>query len=323
VTSAALPGAGAGFEAALERVHACTTPVFFVGTHKNSGKTTAFLRFARALRERDVPLILCSLGRDGEARDQLFGHEKPLVRVEPGWRFVTHGAALADVPCDLVAPLPAVVDGRTLGLFEARACGEIELWGPPAASALRRVLDACTGFLVGGRAPTLLVDGALDRRAALYHGPSGMILCCKGGAFAGPAALSAHLALRRRLFDAPRLQGPAPPVRVADSAGDLPEGLDAVVVDGPLTQSLATDLLALGHPLRRIVVTSPLHVFAEASTLSRLVDRLVVMDAPAWLGTAVNPAGAGGAAPDPAALLAGARAALGQDHPLFDVLSVG
>ena len=51
------------------------------------------------------------------------------------------------------------------------------------------------------------------------------------------------------------------------------------------------------------------------------IYRLVVLDAPTWLGTAINPAGAGGAAPDPVALLAGARAALGTDHPVFDVLS--
>lgn len=312
--------AGAGFTAAVQRVLACPDPVFFVGTHKNSGKTTAFLRFAQTLREEGATPVLFSLGRDGEARDQLFGHEKPAVRVEPGWRFVTHEAALGDVPCTLVFALAARVDGRPLGLFQARACGDVELWGPPAASELRATLVAVALIpTTDGRRPRLLVDGALDRQAALVHGPAAMVLCCKAGAFSSPAALRAHLTLRRRLFDAPRADGPLPRLHVSDGLRDLPPEVDGVVVDGPLTQTLATDLLrsATGP----VVITSPMHVFAAAPVLERLLPRLVLLDAPDWLGTAINPAIAGGASPSPSQVMAEARAALGPDHPLFDVLS--
>ncbi|MBU1411561.1 hypothetical protein KKC22_08595 [Myxococcota bacterium] len=305
----------------LDRIRNCTDPVFFVGTHKNSGKTTAFMRIAQALREENVPLILCSIGRDGEALDQFFGHRKPPVRVEPGWRFVTAGAATADVPCELISPLPAFVDGRQLGLFEARACGDVELWGPPVAADLRRTLDACARFELDGRRPVLLVDGALDRQAALYHGPAGMILCCKAGAFPSPDAFGAWLAARRRLFLAPLHLGSLPTTRLTDG-DDLPQSLtpDEVLVDGPLSQTLAMDLLARGDSLVRIVVTSPMHVFVDHATLDRLVPKLALLSAPDWFATAINPAPNGGAAPDPGPTLAAARRALGPDHPVFDVL---
>ncbi len=314
--------AKAGFASAVRRVLACPDPVFFVGTHKNSGKTTTFLRFAQALREAGATPVLFSLGRDGEARDQFFGHEKPVVRVEPGWWFVTHEAALGDVPCALVAALPAQVDGRPLGLFEARACGDVELWGPPAASELRATLDAVAGIPAPeGQRRILMVDGALDRQAALHHGPAAMVLCCKAGAFSGPAALGSHLALRRRLFDAPRATPPLPRAHVSDGQGEPPTTGEGVVVDGPLTQSLALDLLredAAGP----VVVSSPMHVFVAAPVLERLLPRLSLLSAPDWLGTALNPAAGSGASHSPATLLAEARAALGPDHPLFDPLAV-
>ena len=309
------------FTLTVSRIRDLADPVFFVGSHKNSGKTTTFLRVAQALAAEGVPLILCSLGRDGEAQDQFFGHEKPAVRVEPGVRFVTREDATADVPCALVAPLGAFVDGRQLGLFEAKACGDVELWGPPAAADLRRTLDACAGFAVNGRRPTLLVDGALDRQAALYHGPAGMVLCCKAGAFLSPPAFGAWLASRRRLFDAPVLEGPEPLVRLTDGE-PLPDGvaLTEVLVDGPLSQTLAGDLLARDG-LRRIVVTSPMHVFVDLATQDRLAPKLAVLTTPRWLGTSINPAAAGGAAPDPRRLLAEARRALGEGHPVFDPLA--
>lgn len=315
------PAPPAGFHAAVQRVLACPDPVFFVGTHKNSGKTTAFLRFAQALREEDATPVLFSLGRDGEARDQFFGHEKPTVRVEPGWWLVTREDALGNVPCTLVVPLAARVDGRPLGLFQARACGEVELWGPPAASDLRAMLDAVAALpCPDGRRRILLVDGALDRQAALHHGPAAMVLCCKAGAFSGPAALRAHLALRRRLFDAPRAVAPLPGVHVADGLGERPPVADGVVVDGPLTQSLATDLLR-DDATGPVVIASPLHVFTTTPVLERLLPRLFLLDAPDWLGTAIHPAACGGASPPPSAVMTEARAALGPGHPLFDVLA--
>jgi hypothetical protein len=311
------------FVRALERVRACADPVFFVGTHKNSGKTTAFMRLAQTLHAEGDPVILCSLGRDGEARDQLFGHEKPPVRVEPGWRFVTHEAALADVPCALVAPLPAWVDGRQLGLFEARAVGDVELWGPPVAADLRRILDACARFEVDGRRPAILVDGALDRQAALYQGPAGMVLCCKAGAFPSPELFCAWLASRRRLFLAPLHEGPLPSWRVTDGHARLRDAaLREVLVEGPLSQALAAELVACGDALARIVVASPMHLFVDTPTQDRLAPRLALLSRPDWFATAINPAPAGGAAPEPARVLALARHALGDDHPVFDALAV-
>ncbi len=304
----------------LDRIRTFPDPVFFVGSHKNSGKTTALMRFAQALAEEGSPMILSSIGRDGEAVDQLFGHRKPPVRVEPGWRFVTTGVATAEVPCELVAPLPAFVDGRQLGLFEARACGDVELWGPPAAAELRRTLEACARFEVGGRRPVLLVDGALDRQAALYHGPAGMILCCKAGAFPGPEAFGAWLAARRRLFLSPLHLG-APPATRLFEAGDLPESVPAgeVLVDGPLTQTLAEALVARGDAVAEIVVASPMHVFVDHATLNRLAPKLALLSAPDWFATVVNPA-PDGSATDPDRTMAAARHALGPRHPVLDVL---
>jgi hypothetical protein len=64
-----------------------------------------------------------------------------------------------------------------------------------------------------------------------------------------------------------------------------------------------------------------MHVFASAPVLERLLPRLVLLSAPAWLATAVNPVAAGGASFSPARFMDEARAALGPCHPLFDSLA--
>jgi len=300
-----------GFEEALARIADSRLPVFFTGSHKNSGKTTTFTRIAHELHGRGRDLVLVSLGRDGEARDQFYGHEKPPVSLMPGMRFVTVLPTAPDVAARLLLPLPGFVDGRQLGLFEAISCGETELWGPPAAAELRRVVDAVQPYGL------TLVDGALDRQAALYQGESAMVLCCRSDS-PNPAALALYLSSRRALFDAPITS--ADDLPVLDSIEELdPAGADigGVIIAGPLTQTMAEILLSSG--IRRIVVKSPMHVFCDPKTALRLAPVLQVLTRPLWLATAVNPAGSGAM---PADLLALAQKALGGHHPVFDPLAL-
>ncbi len=305
-----------GFDEALRRIAVSPFPVFFVGSHKNSGKTTAFMRTAHSLHERGKALVLASLGRDGEARDQFFGHEKPLVSLAPGMRFITILPATPDVAARLVAPLPGFVDGRQLGLFEAVSCGNCELWGPPSAAELRRVLDAAHAFLPENG--ILLVDGALDRQAALYQGECALVLCCKA-VTPNPLAFGIHLSARRALLEAPLAAPDALPcieVRDATDFGALPPDAE-VSVDGPLTQAMAEGLLAAS--VKRVVVESPMHVFCQPETIQRLAGLLQVRSRPHWLATAVNPAGS---PLPPHKILEQARNVLAADHPVFDALQI-
>lgn len=297
-----------GFHEALERIVASTVPVFFVGSHKNSGKTTALMRVAHALHARAHKMVLVSIGRDGEMQDQFFGHKKPPVSVMPGMRFVTPVPSI-HTAARLLLTLPGFVEGRQLGLFEALTCGEVELWGPPSATELRRVINAVLSFGL------TLVDGALDRQAALYQGDCRLVLCCKAVS-PNPAAFGLYLSARRALFEVPLVADDDLPEKVISGILAFESGVKEVRIDGPLTQTMAQSLLAAG--VGRVVVESPMHVFCDLPTVLRIAPVLQVRMRPVWVATAVNPAQS---CLSPRELWVSARQALGVNHPIFDALA--
>jgi hypothetical protein len=139
--------------------------VAVVGLAKNTGKTETLGAILRELEGLGLAVGVTSVGRDGEARDAIDGRiEKPLVRLAAGSLVATTDALLraSAIPHELLedtgirTPL-----GRVL-IVRLRQAGAIEVAGPSAAQDVRGVADA----MLAAGAHQVLVDGAIDRRAA-------------------------------------------------------------------------------------------------------------------------------------------------------------
>ncbi len=275
----------------LDRIEGSADPVHFVGSQKNSGKTTTLLRVYQGLLDRKIPTLLCSTGIDGEVGDHFFGHEKPQVRVEPGTFVLTREAALQDTRACLLAMFPQAGDGR-FGLFEILSPGAVELWGPPSAGVLHDMLNMARGIIehrmTGSREmkqAAILVDGSLDRQAIAARGESLMILCMAAGAFSGMQAACNWLRFAAARYTLPLWE-----------PGDYP---DVVQIDGPLTNQVARDIPEApsggvqGAQPGVIVVSSPMHLFLDEGLFFRLLPRLRVLRKPEWIGLSVYPGGKG------------------------------
>ena len=139
--------------------------VAVVGLAKNTGKTETLGAILRELEERGRTVGVTSVGRDGEARDAIDARiEKPRVRLCAGSLVATTDALLraSAIPHELLqdtgirTPLGRVLVARLA------AQGAIEVAGPSAARDVRAVADA----MLAAGAEQVLIDGAIDRRAA-------------------------------------------------------------------------------------------------------------------------------------------------------------
>ena len=136
-----------------------------VGLAKNTGKTVALAALLRELEADGRRVGVTSVGRDGEEHDVIDSRiEKPRVRLPAGSIVATTDGLLqaSGIPHELLeetgmrTPL-----GRVL-IARLRETGAIEVAGPSAAREVRAVSDAMLGY----GAEQVLIDGAIDRRAA-------------------------------------------------------------------------------------------------------------------------------------------------------------
>ncbi|HEY0395709.1 MAG TPA: hypothetical protein VGD01_14515 [Candidatus Elarobacter sp.] len=169
-----------------------------VGTAKNAGKTTTFNALRAVAVRRGVALAVTSIGRDGEPADALDAQAKPRVRLVPG--------TLVALPAGLVPRSPAlmILDAgaeSALGrMVFARVVLPVtcEIGGPPTARAVRATI-ARLRELGGG---PVLVDGAIDRAAALAGGDDTVIVAtgaASGATVARVAAVAADAVARLTL----------------------------------------------------------------------------------------------------------------------------
>ncbi len=137
----------------------------FVGLAKNTGKTETLTCALRELAAAGRRVGVTSVGRDGEEHDVIdIRIEKPRIRLPAGSLVATTGALLRAaavahdplVQTEVRTPLGRVVVARML------AAGTVEVAGPSAARDVRAVADA----MLAHGAEQVLIDGAVDRRAA-------------------------------------------------------------------------------------------------------------------------------------------------------------
>jgi hypothetical protein len=186
---------------------AVSRSVIVVGTAKNAGKTTTFNALREVARRRGVAVAVTSIGRDGEPSDALDSEPKPRVRLAPG--------TLVALPSGLVPRSPALVilgageaDATRTSAF-ASALGTIvfartvlptvcEIGGPPSARAMRATIARLRALHDG----PVLVDGAIDRVAALAGGEDAVIVAtgaASGSTITRVAAVAADAVARLSL----------------------------------------------------------------------------------------------------------------------------
>jgi hypothetical protein len=152
-----------------------------VGLAKNTGKTETLAALLRELQRRGRCVGVTSVGRDGEERDVIdIRIEKPRVELCAGSLVATTDALLraGAIPHEVVretgvrTPLGRVLIARLL------TQGTIEVAGPSAATDVREVADA----MLAHGAEQVLIDGAIDRRAASSPAVSDGLVMSTGAA---------------------------------------------------------------------------------------------------------------------------------------------
>jgi hypothetical protein len=157
--------------------------LFVVGTGKNVGKTVALKAIYRACAQSGALPGLASIGRDGEAIDATDAGAKPRLWLEPGTILATARGVLPRSPAsELLELSPLQTAAGALVFVRVRAGAYYELIGPPSASAIRSVVHGLVRM--AGRA---LVDGAVDRVAALAGGDDAIVVSCGAAAATTPA----------------------------------------------------------------------------------------------------------------------------------------
>jgi hypothetical protein len=165
--------------ARLAQLLSDTHRLALVGLAKNTGKTQTLTAILSEHAAAHTPVGVTSIGRDGEARDVIDGRiEKPRVHLTTGSLVATTGELLraSGVAHERLAhtgvrtPLGEVVLAR---LGEP---GTVEVAGPSAAADIRAVSDAMAEL----GAEQVLIDGAIDRRAASSPAVSDGLLMATG-----------------------------------------------------------------------------------------------------------------------------------------------
>jgi hypothetical protein len=149
----------------LSELTASARRLALVGLAKNTGKTVTLAALVQELETEGRLIGVTSVGRDGEERDVIDVRiEKPRVRLCAGSLVATTDGLLSVSGIahtvlentGLRTPLGGVLIARL------RDRGTIEVAGPSAAEDVRSVSDA----MLGHGAEQVLIDGAIDRRAA-------------------------------------------------------------------------------------------------------------------------------------------------------------
>lgn len=327
-----------------------------MGMTKNTGKTVALNHLLACAAADAVRIGLTSIGRDGEALDQVFSVPKPAVQVWPGTLVATARDTLAraGVRCKLLAttgvnsPMGEVVLVRTLDQ------GTMEVAGASRNVDQLRII----GLLQQAGADLVLLDGALGRSHHASPALADAVLLATGAAIGGglhdivrktrerlalltlPAADPALAAQCTDAFEHAGVtvwnaQGTpiyAQPLATLNAAQVLltlarqqGQHLAVIALTGALGRQLIDALtqIATLHPGLRVVVADGTRLFVSAAELARFAaasGRLVALRPIHLLGLTVNPYSPYGGSLDAADLLAAMRSAL-PEYTVCDVIA--
>lgn len=229
--------------------------IFFVGTGKGVGKTTALRAVYGAVLESGLAPAVAAIG------------PTPRLWLHPNTLFATARPLLPASPANEILELSSLPSPSGSLLYARVAHGAfLELAGPSTASGLREVLARLAAL-----SELTLVDGAVDRVAALAGTDGAIVVACGAAAANTPgeavdevAALVARLSVAAVDPAAPALHHPGA-LTAADVAALIRSGeARQVVVEDPtqvamsgkaLTQALSRLNIRCRRPLRTIAVT--------------------------------------------------------------------
>ena len=227
--------------------------IFVVGTGRNVGKTTTLRTVYEAAWRRGLRCGLASIGRDSEGTELASSQRKPRIRLHADTVFATVRASLPRSPASEILKL-SQLHGAAGPLLYARAIadGIYELVGPPTASGVREVIGELRAYC-----ELAIVDGAVDRIAALAGVDGAVVVACGAAAGSTPQeAVDDVAGLVARLR-----------VRVHDP------GKTAVYVEGALTASQVAAFVAAGET-REIVVGDPTQIALSGKAATLALARL-------------------------------------------------
>ncbi len=289
----------------LSELTASAERLALVGLAKNTGKTEALAALLRELEAAGRRVGVTSVGRDGEAHDVIDSRiEKPAVRLSAGSLLATTDSLLSSsgLPFELLeqtafrTPLGRVLVARLKGP------GRVEVAGPSGAGQIREVSDA----MLAHGAQQVLIDGAIDRRAASRPDVADGLLMSTGAALAeeleevvqitrravelvrlptleARSPLTRLLAEHGRAFSSGALVGddlepvelPARFVLTADASRirellkESP-GAHSLIVSGALPEAFLNDLAGAAHQRRQpltVVIGDPTKAFLAGRDL--------------------------------------------------------
>jgi uncharacterized NAD-dependent epimerase/dehydratase family protein len=273
-----------------------------VGTAKNVGKTVTTRAIVRAFVERGATIGLTSIGRDGEVGDALDGAAKPRLFVRAGTVVATAREVLPRSPgCEILETIGESALG-TIAIVRVLHAAFFEVAGPPTAAGLRDVVAR----LVAHGAMPAIVDGAIDRIAALAGGDDAIVVATgaeSGTTIDAVARVAADLVARLQL---PRFEGAADDAR-------------AIRIHGALDAQRA-DALFAEEAGRVVVVRDPTRVLVRGRTFERLRAHVDLRcERPLRVVACTTSPVARGHALDPRALVAAVAERTGL--PTFDILA--
>jgi hypothetical protein len=196
-----LPGSSSS-TSAPERLYALAIggarSVIVVGTAKNVGKTTTFNALRAMAKRHGTAIGVTSIGRDGEPADALDAEPKPRVRLAPGTIVALPAGVLPRSPALAILGTGAPSALGTTVFARVVLATTCEIAGPPTARAMRATIDRLRALCAG----PVLVDGAIDRIAALAGGEDAVIVAtgaASGATVARVAAAAAEIVARLTL----------------------------------------------------------------------------------------------------------------------------
>jgi len=341
----------------LAELTASARTLALVGLAKNTGKTVALARLLGELQAAGRLIGVTSVGRDGEERDVIDSRiEKPRVLLATGDLVATTDGLLSasGIPHNVLentglrTPLGPVLIARL------RGHGAIEVAGPSTAADVRAVSEA----MLGHGAEQVLIDGAIDRRAASSPAVTDGLVMSTGAVLS--TDLGEVVARTRDAVELVRLPilaaGSEAARRLRELHGTsalVDEGYEAVeleprfvltaegeaiaalldsrprarwlAVAGALPESFMRDLAAVLHRRRRelaVVVADPTRAFLTErgpEWYARQGARIEALEPIALLALTVNPVAPQSHSFDSAELRAALEGAIA-DLPIFDVL---
>lgn len=241
----------------LELARACgRDSLFVVGTGKNAGKTVVMRAIAEAAAARGLRIGLTSTGRDGEAVDLCDGGAKPRLRLTPPTVLATARGVLPEHPASELLEVTDLATAAGPVVFaRVRSAANYEVAGPPTAAGIRHCVRRMREF----GCDFVLVDGAVDRVAALAGGEDAVVIAT--GASGAPT-------MEQAVEDARAL---AMRLRVARFDPSLP----FMQIEGALTAARAAQLAA-DPGVKQIVVRDPTQIAFGGKALLGALQRLQI-----------------------------------------------